>query len=226
MDDYTNLKFACLFHDIGKFYQRADNLGKSNHAYDSKYEKLDANDYGKSGAHSKWSADFVKDNFDDLVEDLVLYHHNPIKSMFPELCKIVQKADHHSSKERIDSDEKADVLLTPLTSIFSRISLTDKKHDDYYVPLVEIDFTKGLYPQDEKIMEGWNLVPEYRHLWAKFENEFKLLQNKDIESVLAVLKKYTSTIPSATYYSASDISLYDHLKTTLAIANCRYQYSK
>ena len=45
MDDYNILKFASLFHDIGKFYQRADNLGKSNHSYDSKYEKLDTEDY-------------------------------------------------------------------------------------------------------------------------------------------------------------------------------------
>ena len=95
MEDYNNLKFASLFHDIGKFYQRADNLGRSNHAYDSNYDKLDKSDYGNSGAHSKWSADFVKDNFDELVEDLVLYHHNPSKSMYPDLCKILQKADHH-----------------------------------------------------------------------------------------------------------------------------------
>lgn len=225
MEDYTNLKFASLFHDIGKFYQRADNLGKSSHAYDSKYEKLDASDYGSTGAHSKWSADFVKDYFDDLVEELVLYHHNPSKSSYPELCKIVQKADHHSSKERIESDEKQEVLLTQLISIFSRVSLNDLTNEDYYVPLVELDFNKDLYPQNKTKMEGWNLVPEYHHLWVKFENEFKLLQNLNFESVLALVKKYTATIPSAVYSSQSDISLYDHLKTTTAIANCRYLYS-
>ena len=146
--------------------------------------------------------------------------------MYPELCKMLQKADHHSSKERIDSEEKNDVLITPLSSIFSRISLNEKVKDDYYVPLVELDFNKQLNPQDKNIMEGWNLVPEYQHLWNKFENEFKLLENKDFETVLSLLKKYTSTIPSATYYSQSDISLYDHLKTTAAIANCRYLYSQ
>ena len=97
MDDYECIKFASLFHDIGKFYQRADNLGRSKHAYDSKYEKLDEPDYGKSGAHAKWSADFVRDKFGDEVENLVLYHHKPNNSDYPELCKIVQKADHHSS---------------------------------------------------------------------------------------------------------------------------------
>ncbi|WP_458404159.1 type III-A CRISPR-associated protein Cas10/Csm1 [Methanobrevibacter sp.] len=226
MDEYMNLKFASLFHDIGKFYQRADNQGKSSHAYDSRYSKLNEEDYGRSGAHSKWSADFTKDYFGDIVEDLVLYHHKPLKSGYPELCKILKKADEHSSKERIDSDEKNDVLLTPLTSIFSRIDLSGKQHEDYYVPLVELDFNNSLHPQKEKIRNGWNLVPQYQQLWAKFEKEFKLLQNKDFESVLAILRKYTSTVPSATYYSESDISLYDHLKTTAAIANCRYIFSK
>ena len=223
MDDYQSLKFAALFHDIGKFYQRADNLGKGGHKYDSKYENI--NDKIGS-AHPKWSADFVKDYFDDLVENMVLYHHRPQNSDFPELTKIVQKADHHSSKERIESDEKQEVLQTPLTSIFSRISLDDNKSDEYYVPVTELDFTKSLHPQDEKHKNGWNLVPDYENLWAKFVNEFKLLNTMDFESVLAVLKKYTSTIPSAVYVSESDISLYDHLKTTTAIANCRYLYSR
>lgn len=226
MDDYTSLKFASLFHDIGKFYQRADNLGKSGHNYDSKYEKLDDSDYGSSGAHSKWSADFVKDYFDDLVEELVLYHHNPSKSAFPELCKMLQKADHHSSKERIESEEKQDVLLTPLTSIFSRVSLNNTQNDDYHIPLVELDLKKALHPHDKTKMKGWNLVPEYEQLWVKFINEFRLLENKDFESVLSIVKKYTATIPSAVYLSQGDISLYDHLKTTTAIANCRYLFSK
>lgn len=223
MEEYQALKFAALFHDIGKFYQRADNLGKGKQSYDSRYNNL-AKDIGP--AHPKWSADFVKDYFDDLVEDLVLYHHKPLNAGNVDLAKIVQKADHHSSKERIESDEKQDVLLTPLTSIFSRISLNDKKSEKYYVPVTELDFNKVLHPQDQKVSNGWNLVPDYEYLWANFVNEFKMLVNKDFESVLAILKKYTSTIPSAVYVSESDISLYDHLKTTAAIANCRYLFSK
>ena len=226
MDDYYFLKFASLLHDIGKFYQRADNFGRGKTSYDSKYDNLNQNDFGKSGAHSKWSADFARKYFDDFVEDLVLHHHNPSQSRDVNLCKILQKADHHSSKERIESSEKQDVLLTPLTSIFSRISLDDKKSDEFYVPVKELDFTHEMYPQEEKFRRGWNLVPAYEQLWDRFENEFKLLKNRDFESVLSVIKKYTSTIPSAVYVSESDISLYDHLKTTTAIANCRYLYSK
>lgn len=228
LDEYQCLKFAGLFHDIGKFYQRADNMGMGKQAYDSIYGNLDDSVYGRNGAHSKWSADFVKDYFDDIVEDLVLHHHNPQKSGYVDLCKILQKADHHSSKERIKSVDENKVLDTPLTSIFSRISLNDKKPREYYIPLVELDFKnkKGLHPHEVYEKEGHNLVPEYNELWAKFRKEFDLIKNKDFESVLAVVKKFTSTMPSAVYTSESDISLYDHLKTTAAIANCRYLFSK
>ena len=223
MDDYQILKFASLFHDIGKFYQRADNLSKGGHQYDDIYKDVN---HGKSGAHSKWSADFLSGKFDDLVENLALYHHNPRESDYKVLAQMLQKADHHSSKERLENSEKNDVLITPLLSIFSRISLNSANVNEYYVPLTELDFKKSPYPQYKNVMEGWNLVPEYQRLWDKFIKEFDLIKENDFESYLALLKKYTSTIPSATYYSYSDISLYDHLKTTTAIANCRYLFSK
>lgn len=226
MDDYQILKFASLFHDIGKFYQRADYFGKGSSAYDDKYKKLDKSDYGSSGAHAKWSADFTKEYFDVLVEELVLYHHNPKKSGYEKLCKMLQKADHHSSKERIRSVEEQEVLATPLTSIFSRISFNGENTEKSYVPLIELDFNKDLYPKKEKLANCWNLVEDYKRLWRKFVFEFKLLKTMDFETILELVKKYTSTIPSAIYKSESDISLYDHLKTTTAIGNCRYLYSK
>lgn len=47
MDEYEVLKFASLFHDIGKFYQRADNMGRSKPSYDSRYSKLNQKDFGQ-----------------------------------------------------------------------------------------------------------------------------------------------------------------------------------
>ena len=228
MDDYAILKFASLFHDIGKFYQRADNLGHGKHAYDSRYNDLNTQHFGKNGAHGKWSADFVKEYFNEIIESLVLYHHNPKNSMDINLGSIVQIADQHSSKERIVSDDTQDVLETPLISIFSRVTLKDNLPEEHFIPLVELDFNKSMHPNPNKkaIMEGVNLVPEYRKLWKKFTNEINKLNDMDFESCLALMKKYTSTMPSAPYKSESDISIYDHSKTTVAIANCRYLYSK
>ena len=222
MDSNLDLiKFASLLHDIGKFYQRKDNQGPSNKAYDSKYDKLSINDYGKNGAHGKWSADFVSKFYDDEVENLVLYHHNPSKSIDDNLCKIIQKADHHSSSERNDSETEQKVLESPLISIFSTVN--DSK--EYYVPLKELDIDDSIYPKENKDMSGHNLQPDYKTLWAKFYKEFEKINPNDFDTVLALMRKYTSTIPSAAYKSVSDISLYDHSKTTAALATCRYLFS-
>lgn len=222
------VKFSSLLHDIGKFYQRADNVRSGSKMYDSRYDNLTADDYGQNGAHGKWSADFVRDRYGDEIEDLVLHHHLPSKSINPKLCGIVQKADHHSSAERIASDEKQEVLDTPLISIFSRIALNNSEIDDYYIPLEKLDLNDSLYPKEttNQAMDGWNLKPDYERLWNEFINEFKLIDAEDFDTVLALLKKYTSTIPSATYLSESDVSLYDHAKTTAALATCRYLFDR
>ncbi|WP_295613673.1 type III-A CRISPR-associated protein Cas10/Csm1 [uncultured Methanobrevibacter sp.] len=222
MDSNLDLvKFASLLHDIGKFYQRMDNQGSSKKAYDSKFDELSSSDYGENGAHGKWSADFVSKFYDDEVENLVLYHHNPSKSMDNNLCSIIQKADHHSSRERNDAETKQNVLESPLISIFSRIN----DSSEYYIPLKELDIDDSIYPKEYKEMSGYNLQPDYKTLWAKFIKEFEKINSNDFDTVLALMKKYTSTIPSAAYKSVSDISLYDHAKTTAALATCRYLYS-
>lgn len=222
------VKFSSLLHDIGKFYQRADNVRSGSKMYDSRYDKLTAEDYGQNGAHGKWSADFVRGSYGDEIEDLVLHHHLPSKSINPKLCGIVQKADHHSSAERIASDEKQEVLDTPLISIFSRIALNNSETDEYYIPLEKLDLNDSLYPKEttNQAMDGWNLKPDYERLWNEFINEFKLIDAENFDTVLALLKKYTSTIPSATYLSESDVSLYDHAKTTAALATCRYLFDR
>ena len=119
MDDYTNLKFASLFHDIGKFYQRADNLGRGNHAYDSKYENLDAKDYGLSGAHSKWSADFVRDNFDDqLISDesinSVMKYYNSRLDIYNQIIKEI-------------NDENFEYISVPLTKDNDTLDIYNNK---------------------------------------------------------------------------------------------------
>ena len=53
MDEENTLRLAALLHDIGKFWQ---GVGEP---HDSRYNHLTPEDYGKHGAHAKWSASFV-----------------------------------------------------------------------------------------------------------------------------------------------------------------------
>ena len=114
--EYYNLFIASLFHDIGKFYQRTG-LNHSNTFY-----KYSQEDYGTNGAHSKWSVDFVEKYWkSNLINDLILHHHNPTHSKYPELCHMLTTADHHSSSERLDNEEKIAANSRPLISVFSII---------------------------------------------------------------------------------------------------------
>ena len=67
--------------------------------------------------------------------------------------------------------------------------------------------------------------PDYAKLWEEFKGEFKFIQSNTYhafsETLLNLLYKYASCIPSSTIHFP-DISLYDHLKTTAALAVCLY----
>lgn len=226
--DYYELFVASLMHDVGKFFQR------TGLKHDVSYNNLSPEDFGLNGAHSKWSASFIEKYWDnDVIVDYVLHHHNPSKSSNPTLCHMLTTADHHSASERVESDEKRSANSLPLISIFSNVSLNSQSvSGDYFHRLDKIDIDKSfdeLIPKNnvKEVMSGYNLEFEYGKLWSEFNREFECLNNlDDIESIVSLLKKYTSFIPSAVYKSRSDISLYDHSKTTAALAICRYLYYK
>lgn len=223
MESYENLKFASLFHEIGKFYQRADSLNHNNPSYDSKYNKLDENDYGKSCDYVKWSANFVKKYFNESVENLVLYHQKPENAMYEKFCNIIKKASLYSSSEK-DFPDEINVDKSFLISIFSKINLGNEKSDEKYVPLLELDFNNDLSPKNKLELSKIDILKKYDELWRNFINEFNKLTYADFETSLAIVKKYTSTIPLNSFKN-SDISLFNHLKTTTAIANCLYLFS-
>ncbi|MDR1820394.1 MAG: type III-A CRISPR-associated protein Cas10/Csm1 [Methanobrevibacter sp.] len=227
--DLKTIEIAALLHDIGKFYQRTGTVLKH-----SKFKKLNKNDFGQNGAHGKWSATFINEILGDegsLIEDLVLYHHNSSKSKFKEMTDIIRIADQHSSAERdkLGDKKKQEVSKEPLISVFSRVCLKDEKNQEYRFPLKKLGINDNeLYPKykKEEAIDGWKLDPEYNNLWNEFKKELEKIPNKDFNTLLALMKKYTSTMPSAAYIDVPDISLYDHSKTTAAIAICRYLFSK
>ncbi|SFL80097.1 CRISPR-associated protein Csm1 [Methanobrevibacter olleyae] len=225
--DRKNLEFASLLHDIGKFYQRTGDK------VTGKYSEIPIEKYGRNGAHAKWSAYFISKYWDDDVVDLALYHHQYSSSNYPKLANMLTKADHHSSTERIFSEEANDTSLTPLISIFSEVKIGDNKEsEECYVPFKKIDLNEDSFEDlkpkisPKETMSGWNLKPEYKQLWTEFTNEVNNLKRHDFNTTLALMKKYTSTIPSAVYVSIPDISLYDHSKTTAALAVCRYLFDR
>lgn len=73
-------------------------------------------------------------------------------------------------------------------------------------------------------------VTEYEKLLEGFEKELEVIDFNNlspdgvINTLYFLFLKYLWCVPSAVYKDEPDISLFDHLKTTAAIAGCLYIY--
>lgn len=252
---------AALLHDIGKFYQRADNsfADLQNKLSDDSKRIADLlcplNQNGGFGyQHTVWTLQFLNeiesklktvpnlidnvfenDEQTDSVYQLASFHHKPST----ELQALISLADWWSAGiDRRNAFElengapndplqwgRSQYKKRPLYSIFNRINgysgnyafpLTHLKADDCTT------FPKPINSANDGLSQS-----QYLDLWNSFKEEALKLPSDTFsgfaESLLYLLKKYTWCIPSNTT-DMSDVSLYDHLKTTAAFADCLYQY--
>ncbi len=224
-DDVQATLLAALLHDIGKFEQR------------SMTQRI---------KHPKVGGEFILRTMGkewEKVANIILAHHDPSSySQEAELAKIVAIADHLSAAEREKtSDEPKNPRDYFLHSIFSKLMIEDQegekrsyKNSPAVFPLRQLTpdlrvcfpetNSKGAFDNRERNIQ------QYRSLWHDFEREFQSIdfegtidfQSNDyiITSILSLLEKYTTFVPSATYRSAPDISLFLHVKSTAALAAC------
>ena len=223
MEDKEKLILAALLHDIGKFWQRAGGLGW----------------------HEELGDDFVKfmpPKFES-IKGLIRYHHKRYRDSkiqrknveyLPEggrNLKILIIADWLSSGEReeLENEEIGKPKITPLQSIFSQINLKFEKGDNsdisqWEYPLNPLCLSDSIFPTDNKITLS---EEDYLKLWNEFMKDINWIKditnfNEYFHKLYYILQKYTWCIPSAVYKSKPDVSLFDHLKTTSAIADCLY----
>ena len=238
---------AALLHDIGKFWQRADEDGARRSILLSDYIKnilaheiCPVNEKGYSHKHVLWTAQFfethnnvfknlIKSKAEIIYGDLMLLssrHHNPA-TVFE---KIIQKADHYSAgmdrtKENgwkdaaEENDEKWDAFKRiQARPIFSVIGNNINTNLKTPVSPLSLNDEFITYKETEY---------NYNKLWDEFTSEFKFIQNASfkafVETLISLLEKYTTRIPASTK-ELPDVSLFDHLKTTAAFALCLYDY--
>lgn len=207
------LRFASFLHDIGKFIQRQ----------------------GTGGNHQDKGAEFVRSLFGEgaTISEIIRMHHSPNDlddSELKKLAEIVQKADHLSAAERVDDERgKNDPHTSALISPFGYVTGINVSLDSpivTYFPLTimspEIDITPV------KTEKEANASSEtYGQLYRQFLDNLKELPAQLSESYFETLFyhvcAFTSLVPSATYYSVPDISLFEHLRCTCAIAEALYR---
>jgi len=226
---YLELMIGGLYHDIGKFWQRAEKDNKD-------LMKFISAEFNISGSgmpeHQFWSAYFLKNIIGmSVASDRAKNHHNP-DDLFDYIIAIADKLSGEEREDREES-ERADPSMEPLISIFSQIKNIRNGVSGppiYYHSLVGDELNiETLFPKEKK--EDAFKQKTYKTLWKDFEDAIKktnlnVSDDKKLTRFYHLLEVYATSIPSAAYYSVADISLFDHSKTTAAIAACLYQYSR
>lgn len=238
-----SIALAGLFHDIGKLLQRADvELCPQSKQMEGLLCPLGRHgDY--SHRHVLWTDHFFREvldetllneilgplTFPDNVATLAAYHHKPDS----EWQRVVQQADMLSAKEREEGDSpgvRGQYKTRRLSPVFEKLTLEQDWRPDHPLKydLTPLALDERPFP---KLAEDKDLTVEYNSLWQSFqkdlsrikqevrkaENKFDLLFN----SLYSLLHKYTWCVPSFTQREC-DISLFDHLRTTSALALCLY----
>ena len=204
--DEIKLMLSALLHDVGKFWQRAGGRGKHWDLSDS---------FINTHVPERWRSTLAKQHHD--YEKFRSTGYVPLKRLIV--------ADWLSAGERAATEEEVGsrgVRETPLVSIFSKIdikrgSLPPKRY--YNVEKLTLD--ESIFPSEHVT----DLPSRYEALWKEFVEEVEAIKwVPDFEAyfntLLFILRKYTWCVPSAVWRTEPDISLFDHLKMTCAIASC------
>ncbi|HID88117.1 MAG TPA: type III-A CRISPR-associated protein Cas10/Csm1 [Anaerolineae bacterium] len=196
---------AGLLHDIGKFARRAE---------------------WTSERHAEGSGEFVRRYVPPAWRKHlypVMGHHEAELPDKP--TKLVALADRLSAGERVPSEE---TTPKPLLSIFCRLEIEGQRvPDEHYWPLRPLAMDEEtLFPLGGK---PDSCEEQYKNLWKDFEREIRSLEAAYepegylpayLEGLLLLMQRYTWCIPSAYYHTLPDVSLYDHSRTTAALAVC------
>jgi len=228
------IALGALLHDIGKFLQRARPPGTGLGEQSRRLREM-ACPYSQgrsSHLHVLYTNEFAsalpflpegisREN----VANLALYHHRPDT---PEQ-RVIQEADHLSSGMERDDRHPAEgeagpsaARRIPMVSVASTVTIKGlPSPTPAELPIVELS-PGNAFPARAQA-EQQDLTASYARLWDAFCNEWAANRCAHpigfINRACSTIERFTWCIPSATN-TVPDISLYDHLKTTAAIAVC------
>lgn len=224
MNDFELVTIAGLLHDVGKLIHRGRSV-KGNHMR-------------ASAGFTDQLPDAVKgligDSLDDL-SSLVMCHHdawyfppdyrvsNITDDRVRTLATIVSTADNYSSYERDESRRNPSGPATPLDLVFAQVGVEENDI------LRKWSYPLGTLKPDVMPIEyqklDTNAIDRHVEAFRKDIEKFNPTTFRQMYTgLLTLLYKYTAFLPSATMDYLSSISLFDHLRTTSAIAACIYRY--
>lgn len=209
-DNQIKLMIGSLLHDIGKVVYRS---GDGRNHSQSGYEYL------------KTEAGIT----DEVILNCVKYHHgNYLKNAkiaADDLAYITYYADNIAAfSDRRDAENRENGFdkNMPLDSVFN---ILNGNCADAHYSMQVLDPSNGInYPTDKELEMNASF---YKSVIQNITDNLKGidLEEEYLNSLLSVLEANLSYIPSSTSkQELADISLYDHVKMTAAVASCVQQY--
>ncbi len=217
---------AAWLHDIGKFAQRA---GERRSSLEHEYCPKSGYNGRYSHQHVLYTDYFIEhilplppelEGSRSILADLAASHHRADGKSRDHLA--IQRADRLSAgMDRTESEKEGDFIAERLNSIFAKVRLggsglpEDALAAKYQLrPLAEKD---SIFPAANA-----GNGPGYKALWREFILQLKNLPCHLGEaawqaSLISLLERYCWCVPSATWRSLPDVSLYDHAAAAAAI---------
>lgn len=244
---------AGLLHDIGKFYGRSSEVVTQKGELKGQKGFTIRHPYYSKQFLQVIKDNIQRLDLDyNLLEQLVLKHHeNPqmdkvyLVESLPNkderlLALIVSRADFYSSRERREieggfPDYKKALMHSP----FIRVNLKEKGQQKEQLSILEqrklkpsnltdfeslSDFAQKISPVEIQQVDQALL----NKLVQQFANQARQIKATDFNqlfnSLLSLIFQFCWAISADSREKIRDVSLYDHLKTTSALATCLYIY--
>ncbi len=225
-----DIVLAGLLHDVGKFAERGDPENYENLSDQATFR------YNHAAATFKFLDRYVKyQGRQPLWFNYASMHHNPsdnepIEWIIAEADRLSSGMDRqeYSAEERQVGQQKFTTPLKPVTEFIALEPNAEKITGEYYIPLKIFSAEeKDIFPR--YYSDDLNLKDAYGRLFSNFTQEFeKLVGNtteKKLDTLYFLLQKYWWAVPSSVRKSDfPDISLFEHAKTTAALASALFLY--
>ncbi len=227
---------SALLHDIGKIAQRA----KRPFSKEMEGEYL-TNFNGIPGHwHVLYTDYFIEKDLPlplDLEEDrskiarISSAHHRPDENSVSEMSiMIADSLSAGTDRIKEENETKTGFRESRLVSVFDEIELINHNFSppgNSFYDLIPLESgSDAIFPRKGK-PEG--APEEYNKLFDQFFLELDKLKTDVgfefyLEGLISLLERFTWCIPSSSYKTLSDISLFDHSFSTAGIAQALYLY--
>lgn len=208
------LQLGALLHDIGKIVRRAG---------------LDSKEHSEAGSNYLKDNNLLDDKYKD-VYDMIDYHHAKYLSSAglkeDSLAYIVYEADNIASgidRVKYENEKIRGNEMDSLNSIFNVIRV-EKNNLKKTFKLFDFDKNGFNMPTSNSIKLTNSDYKKIIDYIKDNLNSFK--ENINPEKLAIVLEACCSYFPSSSYIDTPDISYYDHVKLTAAVAACFYLFDK